>query len=54
MGLHYARVWIHVCRLYLKGVVRRVAAVSDWRVSGDKASVTGFISKQGGLVIRPG
>ena len=54
MPLHYARVWIHICRLYLEGVVRRIAAISDWRVSGDKASITGFIRSDSSLVVRTG
>ena len=54
MALHYARVRIHICRLYLEGVVCRIAAISDRRVAGDKASITGFISSDGDLVIRTG
>ena len=52
MASHYAGVWIHVYRLNFEGVVCRIAAVSDWRVSGDKASITGFISGDSDLVIR--
>ena len=54
MALHHARVRIHVYRVYLEDVVRRTAAISDWRVSRDKASITGFISSESGLVIRTG
>ena len=54
MALHYARVRIHIYKLYVEGVVRRIAAISDRRIAGDKASITGFISSENGLVIRTG